>query len=134
MDDINSAESNPATDATPAVQSSGASANGKQHFDITKFISWQLVRDFLNFKIMIIPVIVKYLYILAVFLLICSAFYSCVKLWYGFGLVLFPFAAVLIVFLLHIVFEFFMLGFAILDTQRQIRNELAGQTENNSRK
>ena len=96
-----------------------------------RFFSWATLKDFLDFKIMIIPLIVKYLYVLVVVLSFFSSLVFCARLWHGFGLVLFPLAVVLNVFLLHIFFEMLMLGFSVLDTMRQIRNELMEQKERN---
>lgn len=116
--------------ADPA--STGASpgaAPSKWTIDFARFFSWATLKDFLDFKIMIIPLIVKYLYVLVVVLSFFSSLVFCARLWHGFGLVLFPLAVVLNVFLLHIFFELLMLGFSVLDTMRQIRNEIMEQKE-----
>ena len=119
--------------ADPA--STGASLGtvpSKWTIDFARFFSWTTLKDFLDFKIMIIPLIVKYLYILVVVLSSFSSLVFCARLWHGFGLVLFPLAVVLNVFLLHIFFELLMLGFSVLDTMRQIRNELMAQNGRNN--
>lgn len=118
--------------ADPA--STGASPGAvpsKWTIDFARFFSWTMLKDFLDFKIMIIPLIVKYLYILVVVLSFFSSLVFCARLWHGFGLVLFPLAVVLNVFLLHIFFELLMLGFSVLDTMRQIRNEIMEQKGRN---
>lgn len=115
-----------------AQTASPGASNSKMTVDFSRFFNLTTLKDFLEFKIMIIPMIVKYVYLLLIVLCFFSTFAACARLWHGFGLVLFPLALILTVFVLHIVCEFFMLGFSILDTLRQIRNELIRKNEKNS--
>ena len=106
---------------------SPGAAPARQPIDLTGFFSRTMLKDFLDFKIMIIPIVVKYIYLLAVVLCSISSFAFCARLWNGFGLLLLPLVLLLNIIILHIICEFLMLGFAVLDTLRQIRNELMKQ-------
>ena len=124
----------PSTDTPPAGQkrkfalglnsSTDTPPGQKKKFDVNSFFSLTMLKDFLDFKIMVIPIIIKYLYILALILCFFPSIAYCARVWHGFGLVLFPFAFLVYAILLHIILELIMLGFSILDTMRQIRNEI----------
>lgn len=74
------------------------------------------VKDFITFKIMIVPKILTFLYLLTTLVVIIAGFSANIIV----GILLIFLAP----FLVHIAFEFAMLLFAILDTLREIRNKL----------
>ena len=75
-----------------------------------------VVKDFISFKIMIVPKILAFLYLLTTIVVIIASFSANIFL----GILMIFLAP----FLVHIVFEFAMLLFAILDILREIRNKL----------
>jgi hypothetical protein len=124
MDNLNSTESNSANDAASPVQENNNPSIGAQRFDIKEFISWQMVKDFFDFKIMIIPIIIKWIYLLVLVLLIPATFYTSFQISKYFGIFLWPLFFLTGVIAWHMFFELVMLGFAMIDVQREIRNEL----------
>ena len=77
------------------------------------------VKDFISFKIMIVPKILAFLYLLITIIVIIASFSA--NIFFGILMIF------LAPFLVHIVFEFAMLLFAILDILREIRNKLIPQ-------
>ena len=116
--------------AAPSVaQIDGTPGTAKIAFDISKFISWQIVKDFFNFKIMVIPILIKWIYILTLVSLLPFTFGFSTHLPCGpwFGLVLWPFFYILAVVVSHMLFELLMLGFVMIDVMREVRDELIRQ-------
>lgn len=83
---------------------------------IDKKFNPQWIKDFITFKIMIVPKILTFLYLLATIIVIIYGFSANVFI----GILLIFLAP----FLVHMAFEFAMLFFAILDILREIRDKL----------
>ena len=79
---------------------------------LVKGLKSKRVKDFITFKIMIVPKILTFLYLLTTLVVIIAGFSANIIV------------GILLIFLAHIAFEFAMLLFAILDTLREIRNKL----------
>lgn len=96
------------------------------------------LKDFFTFKMMVFPVIVQLLYILSIISYVVAVLMLFVvketpsgdlKINVG-GLVFFVLSIIPAVFILHVFFEFCVVLFSILDTLREIRNELMHQSNN----
>ena len=96
------------------------------------------LNDFFSFKIMVFPAIVKFLYIVSILVYIyymwkyfvCPANYHGTREPNGEHAVIFLITLLPAMFVLHMIFEFFVVLFSILDTLLEIRNELMHQSNN----
>ncbi len=87
-----------------------------------KIINW--ITDLIDFKIMIFPFIVKFIYILTLVGIYLAILSPGKNSNFFLSFILFVVSCIPIAFVVHIFFEFIMLAFAMLDTQREIRDEL----------
>ena len=96
------------------------------------------LKDFFTFKMMVFPVIVQLLYILSIISYVVAVLMLFVVketpsgdlIINAGGLVFFVLSIIPAVFILHVFFEFCVVLFSILDTLREIRNELMHQSNN----
>ena len=86
------------------------------------FAKW--LSDFIDFKIMIFPYIVKILYILSLLFIYAAILFNnnTGSVAANFGILVLTFVP--IAFGVHLIFEFIILQFSILDVLREVRNEL----------
>ena len=87
---------------------------------LVKLLDPQWFRDFFAFKLNVFPAIVRFIYILCVlFFIICGIQYMTAgRVWGGIFVIIFgPLVS-------HIVIEFFLLLFVIVDLLREIRDKI----------
>ena len=112
------ASSDPVQSAAPEFHSESAPAAGPLKSPHRSGV----IEDFFDFKIMIFPIILKVVYILVLLgsyigILLNSHIPGVARV------MILVLGAIPIALIVHIIFEFLMLPFSILDTLRQIRNE-----------
>lgn len=112
---MNETEKRPESEKNESTQELASKAMSVAS-EFTKGLNSGWIRDFVTFKIMIVPKIQIFLYLLTTLIVIIGSFAANIFL----GILMIFLAP----FLVHIVFEFAMLLFAILDILREIRNKL----------
>ena len=104
---------------TGKINASPTAPAAAQRGSSTKWLS-----DFIDFKIMIFPYILKILYVLSLLVIYAVILFNNNTGSVAANFVILVVACIPIAIVVHLIFEFIILQFSILDVLREVRNEL----------